>query len=168
MVARFDPTGAFFAFLALPERRVGLEVVHQEFRGLEGRLPVRRSGHDQHDVLAWYDAAEAMNDGQALQRPARQRLIGVAADFRFRHARVVLERQRGDRFAIVVATADAAEGDDRADIGTALAQRGDFLRDVEIGFLDANGRRDGHGVISRRSSAGRMQSRGRRISQRPA
>ena len=55
--------------------------------------------------------------------------------------------KRGDRLAIVVAATDAAEGDDRADIGAALAQDSDFLRDVEIGFLDANGRRDGHGVI---------------------
>jgi hypothetical protein len=42
---------------------------------------VRRSGHDQHDVLARRDAAEPMNDGEALQRPARQRLVGVTADF---------------------------------------------------------------------------------------
>ena len=34
-----------------------------------------------------------------------------------------------------------------ADIGTAFGQRRDFLRDVEIGFLNANGRRDGHGII---------------------
>ena len=36
--------------------------------------------------------------------------------------------------------------DDRADIGAASGQRRDFLRDVEIGFLDADGRRDGHGM----------------------
>ncbi len=34
--------------------------------------------------------------------------------------------------------------DDGADIGAAFAQRRDLLRDVEIGFLDANGRGDGH------------------------
>src|SRR6185312_17492485 len=69
MLARFDPACAFAAFLALPERRIRLEVVHQEFRCFEGCLAVRRSGHDQHDVLARRDAAEAMNDGEALQRP---------------------------------------------------------------------------------------------------
>ena len=34
--------------------------------------------------------------------------------------------------------------DHRADIGAAFAQRRDFLRDVEIRLLDANGGRDGH------------------------
>src|ERR1700750_2374668 len=70
MVAGFYPALAFLALLALPERRAGLEIVHQEFRRLEGRLPVRRRGHHQHDVFARSDAAEAVDDGQALQRPA--------------------------------------------------------------------------------------------------
>jgi hypothetical protein len=54
----------------------------------------------------------------------------------------MLERQRGNRLAILIAATDAAEGDDRADIGTAACQRCDFPRDVEIGFLNANGSRD--------------------------
>ena len=60
-------------------------------------------------------------------------------DFGFGHAGIMFERQRGDRFAILAAAADAAEGNDRADIGAAARQRRDFLRDVEIGFLDADG-----------------------------
>jgi hypothetical protein len=32
MALRLDPAGAAGAFLALPERRIGLEVIHQEFR----------------------------------------------------------------------------------------------------------------------------------------
>ncbi|GCC48658.1 hypothetical protein chiPu_0032639, partial [Chiloscyllium punctatum] len=80
MVARLDPARAAGAFLALPERRVGLEIVHQELGSFECGLPVRRGGHDQHDVLARRDAAEAMDDGEALQRPARQRLVGVASN----------------------------------------------------------------------------------------
>ena len=84
-----------------------------------------------------------MNDGEALQRPARHRFIGVPPDLSLRHAGIMLERQRGDRLAVLAAAADAGERDDGADIGAALRQRRDFLRDVEIGFLDADGRGDG-------------------------
>src|SRR5437660_9540828 len=143
-VACLDPARAFFAFLALPERRVGLEIIHQEFRRFEGCLAMRRRRHHQHAVLAWRDAAEPVNDGEPLQQPARQRLVGVAPDLGLRHAGIMLERQRGDRFAVLAAAADAAERDDGADIGAAFGERRDFLRDVEIRLLDANGRRDGH------------------------
>src|SRR4028119_324834 len=39
---RLDPAadGSVLEVLALPERRAGLQVVHQEFRGLERRAPV--------------------------------------------------------------------------------------------------------------------------------
>ena len=57
--------------LLLPERRAGLEVVHQELGGGEGGLAVRRGGHDQHDVVAGRSVADAMHDQARLQRPAR-------------------------------------------------------------------------------------------------
>ena len=82
---------------------MGLAQARSTMRHATGAHPKRRTGRF------------------ALQRPARQRFIGVAPDFGFRHAGVVLERQRGDRLAIVVAATDAAERDDRADIGAAFA-----------------------------------------------
>ena len=62
----------------------------------------------------------AVDDGQARQRPARQRFIGMPLDLGFRHAGIMFERQRRDRFAVLAAAADAAERDDGADIGAAL------------------------------------------------
>src|SRR5690348_18497598 len=58
----------------------------------------------------------------------------------------MLEGQRRDVLAILVATANAGETYDRADVGTAVCQRGDFTRDVEIGLLDADGRLRGHAI----------------------
>src|SRR6185312_16457052 len=60
-------------------------------------------------------------------------------DFGFRHARIMLERQRRDVVATLAAAADAGERHHRADIGAALAQRRDLARDVEIVLLDTNG-----------------------------
>src|ERR1700754_1263863 len=65
-------------------------------------------------------------------------------DFGFGHARIMFERQRGDRFAILATPANAAERNHCADIGAPAGHRRDFLRDVEIGFLDANRRVDQH------------------------
>ena len=48
----------------------------------------------------------------------RARLRDVTLDFGFGHARVMLERERRDRLALLRPTADAGEADDRADIGT--------------------------------------------------
>src|SRR3954453_5469595 len=45
VAARLNPGGSGRAFLALPERRVGFEVIHQELRRLERRLPVLGRGH---------------------------------------------------------------------------------------------------------------------------
>src|ERR1700739_3635725 len=66
-------------------------------------------------------------------------------DFGLRHSRIVFERQRRDRLVIFAAApANAAETHDRADIGAAFGQRGDFPRDVEIGFLNTDGDRNSH------------------------
>ena len=50
---------------------LGFQIIHQEFGGLERRLPVRRGGDDKHDIVAGHEAAIAVNDGDAEQRPAR-------------------------------------------------------------------------------------------------
>ncbi len=68
----------------------------------------------------------------------------MAFDFGLGHPRVMFERQRCDRFAVLAAAADAAETDDGADIAAALGQHRDLMADVEIGFLDADGRCGSH------------------------
>src|SRR5579884_963076 len=64
LVAGVDPAAllAFPQDFLLPERRMALQIIHQEFRGLERRLPMRRRGDDEHDRLAGMDAAVAMHD----------------------------------------------------------------------------------------------------------
>src|SRR5215212_10595136 len=59
LAVRLNPGDSGRAFLALPERRIGFKVIHQELRRLERRLPVLGRGHHQHDILAGGDAADA-------------------------------------------------------------------------------------------------------------
>ena len=73
------------------------------------------------------------------KRPARFRLLDVALDLGFRHAGIMLERERGDRLARFVAAADAGEGHHRADIGAPARQLRRFGGGVERLALQANG-----------------------------
>ena len=65
----------------------------------------------------------AVDDGDAKERPARLRLLDMARDLGFCHARIMLERERGDRRAVFVAAADARESDHRTDIGAPVRER---------------------------------------------
>jgi hypothetical protein len=60
----------------------------------------------------------------------------------------VFERQRRDGLAALAAAANAGETHDGADVGTPFGERRYFLRDVEIGFLDADGHGSGHEIIA--------------------
>jgi len=155
MGAGLDPAGSFSvscnvswrAFLALPERRAGLQVIHQELGRLERRLAVLRGRQHKHDVFAGRDAAETVNDGQPVQRPARHRFFGMAHDLGLRHPGIVFQGQRRDVVTALAAAADAGKCHHRADVGPAMGQACNFARDVEIGFLDANGDDRGHGLL---------------------
>src|SRR5450432_2035212 len=116
VMLRVDPTGSRSTFFALPERRVGFEIVHQKFRRLKRRLPMLRGGQHQHDIFAGYDAADAVNDRQSRQRPARHRGIGMPRNFGLGHSWIMFERQCRDRLAAFAAPANPAETDDGADI----------------------------------------------------
>ena len=76
------------------------------------------------------------------QRAARLR--DVALDLGFRHAGIMLERERGDRLAGLVAAANAGEGDQRADVGAAARQLAGFRGGVERLALQAHGGGHGH------------------------
>ena len=52
--------------LLLPERRAGLQIVHEEFGRLEGRLPVREAVTTRTMSLARHDAAIAVDDGEPM------------------------------------------------------------------------------------------------------
>ncbi len=146
-----DPVGTPGALFLLPERRAGLQIVHQKFRRRESGLAMRRRGRDQHDIVARNQPPIAVDHRDAEQRPARARFLDMALDLGLRHAGIVFQRHRHD----AVVAADAGEGRDRADVGAPVRQPRDLGADVEILALDADGQ------LSLRSSAGRTRSRAR-------
>jgi hypothetical protein len=108
---------------------------------------MRRRRRHHHDVLAGHDAAVAVDHRHADERPAFARLGDVPLDLRLGHAGIMLERQRGDRLAVLVAAADAGEGDDGADVGTPVRQLRRLGGEVERFALDADGVGHGGNVV---------------------
>src|ERR1700730_12221748 len=108
--APLDPTLALGCFLAFPEWRVGLQPVDQEMAGSERGLAMRRGGRHQHDAVARFQPALAVDDQRIGKRPAP---IGFGLDLgelSLGHAGVVFEAQRRDplRPAHVAHQADKA------------------------------------------------------------
>src|SRR5581483_962562 len=133
-----DPIRAIGTLDLFPKWGARLQVIHQEFRGGERRLAMRGRGDDQDDVLAWPDAAIAMDHSGAEKRPALSRLGHMPFDLGLGHPGIVLERERGDRRPGLVSTADAGEGDDGADIAATFAQPCALGRGVERFPLQAD------------------------------
>src|SRR5882672_6091325 len=90
--ARLDPGRAAGAVLLLPERRLRLEVVHDELAGGEGIAAMRARHRDEHDRVVRLELAVAMNHGAVHHLPARGGLVDDLADRVLRHAGVMLER----------------------------------------------------------------------------
>src|SRR5260221_14455322 len=74
---RLDPARAFGRVLALPERRAGLQVIHDEFASGESIAAVRARHADQHDAIAGLERADAMDHEGVDEVPAR---MGLGAD----------------------------------------------------------------------------------------
>src|SRR5262245_46584886 len=55
------PAATLRAALALPERRAGLEIIHEKLCGAEGCFAMLRCGQHQHDVVAGLEGAVAMH-----------------------------------------------------------------------------------------------------------
>src|SRR5262245_21223772 len=126
-------------FDLLPERRAGLEVVHQELGGGESLLPMGGGGNDEDNVFARLQPAIAVDDGDAEERPAPLGRLHVARDLGLGHARVVLERHGRERGSALVAAADAGEGDHGADIAAAMAELCRLAGGVEWLALQSDG-----------------------------
>src|SRR6185312_893441 len=129
-----------------PERRARLQVVHQKFRRGESSRAMRRGGDHQNDRLARRETAVAMDDRDAHQRPARERLADMPLDFRFRHAGVVFERERRDGLAFLRAATDAGELHEGADIAAPTRQLRRFCCGIEQLTLQADGDVGLHGA----------------------
>src|SRR5262249_41973226 len=129
---RLDPALAAGAFHLLPERRAGLEIVHQKLGSREGVAAMRRRRDDEHDVLARRDPSIAVDHRDAEQRPAPFGFFHVPCDLGFRHARIVFENQRRDGIAGLRSPAQAGERDHRADVAAPASERRGLGGDVEI------------------------------------
>src|SRR5688500_10724872 len=75
-IARLDPAPAGGGALALPEPGVALQMVHREVGGEERVAAMARRGGDEDDGLAGLERAGAVEDQEAVERPALHRLGG--------------------------------------------------------------------------------------------
>jgi hypothetical protein len=119
----------------LPERGLGLQVVHQKLAGLK-RLPAvsGRHGHH-HDLLARLKDTDPVNDARRADLETLLCLVDHGLDGPLGHAGVVLELHRTHALPVVAVTHRADERRHRAHAGIACAQRGDLDAEVEIGDL---------------------------------
>src|ERR1700730_10594488 len=89
-----NPAFAGRGLLALPERRFGLEPVDQEMAGGECGLAMRRRGGGEHNSVAGFEPAVAVDHQHRIERPAPMGLgLDLGQPF-FCHAGIVLEGQR--------------------------------------------------------------------------
>ena len=114
--ARIDPARALGGGLLLPERRLRLQVVHQELAGLERVAAVRRGDHHQHDLVARLQRADAMDHAHAADVEAPARLVDHRLDRALGHAGVVLELHRRHAGAVVAVAHRADEAGHGADL----------------------------------------------------
>src|SRR5262245_3935229 len=108
-LARVDPARAVRVVLFFPERRLRLEVVHDELAGGERIAAMAARDRHQHDLVVRLQLAVAVDHGVVHDLPARARLFDDLLDRVFGHARVVLERHR------IIAAHLADEARHRAD-----------------------------------------------------
>jgi hypothetical protein len=99
---------------------------------------MRRCRDHQDDIFARLQAPIAMDHAHAEQWPTALRRLDMACDLRLGHFRIMLEGQRGDRLAGLIAATDACERDDRADVAASACQPGDFAADIEVLALQTN------------------------------
>src|SRR5215475_10936964 len=136
----FDPRLTARALDLLPERGVRFQIVHEKFGCRKRRLAVGRRSHDKYDFFARRDPPIAVNNGDAQQPPPVRGFGYVTLDLGFRHARIMLECQRCDRFAILDAPANSRKCDDSSHITLPVRKRCRFRSGVKGLALQSDGR----------------------------
>ncbi len=154
--AAFDPAFAGGGVLAFPERRVGLQPVDEEMAGGERRLAVWRGRRHQHDAVARFEPAVAVDDEARIERPAPVRLGLDLFKLLLGHAGVVFEGQRLDPVGTAEIAHQPDKAGDPADARVAGSEAVEFGADVEILALHADHRSNPP------SPAGRSRPRRRR------
>src|SRR5580704_1154915 len=120
----------------LPERRLGLQIIHEKRRRRESLSAMLARGDDENDWLARKNQTMPVHGEDAFERPAGGRLKGGAIDFGLRHSGIMLDFERRQGAAFV--TAKPGETYQRADIGAPLGQPGGFRRNIEALRLNAH------------------------------
>src|ERR1700737_5094515 len=127
-----DPAFAGWGFLALPERRFGLQPVDQEMAGGEGGLAVRRGGGDEHDAVAGFQPAVAGDHQHRIERPAAMCLgLDLGKPF-LGHARIMAEGQPRTRRAAAHIPPQPDKAGNAADAVIAGGEPFELYADIEI------------------------------------
>ncbi len=87
----------------LPERRLGLQIIHEKRRRRESLAAMQARGDDENDRLARKDQTMPVRGEDSFERPAGGRLKGGAVDFCLRHARIMFDFERREGAALVAA-----------------------------------------------------------------
>src|SRR5205807_5553326 len=119
----------------LPERRLGLQVIHEKRRRRESLAPMLAGGDDENDRLARKDQPMPVHGEDSFERPARSRLKRGAVDLGLRHARIMFDFERREGAPLVAAKPGKTY--QRAYIGAPLRQPGGFRRNIETLLLNA-------------------------------
>src|SRR5471032_1777175 len=137
-VPSFHPAWPLRRGFLLPERRPGLEVVHDEITGLKRGLAMSTGNPDEHDGLTRLKRPYPMQHLKPEQRPA---LSGLGSDLLqglFGHAGIMLQ-EHPRHFPPVIEiphVADKTHHRTNADIGG--MQRIDLGTGIELSHLDPN------------------------------
>src|SRR5437016_10538579 len=134
----------------LPERRLGLQIIHEEGRRRESLAAMLARGDDENDRFARPDQSMPVHGEGAFERPAGGRLKGCAVDFGLRHSGIMFDFERREDAALVAAKPRKTY--QRADIGASLRQPGDFGRNIETFLLNAHKYPAAHAFIPRSSA----------------
>src|ERR1700694_2563501 len=89
--ARLDPALAFGRLFFFPEWRAGLEVIHDELARGERLSAVCAGDRDEHDLVAWLERPDAVNDERVVDIPAPLCIIDNLLQRFLGHPRVMLQ-----------------------------------------------------------------------------
>src|SRR5439155_25977130 len=130
--SRFDPARSLRSFFFLPERRAGLEVVHDEFAGREGLAAMGAGDHYEHDLIGGFQLADAVNHEHFHHVPAGFRFGDDLFERLLGHAGIVLQRHLHHHITVVDVTAQADKARHCTGLGVVEPERGDLCACVAV------------------------------------
>src|SRR5260221_1894270 len=136
--SRLDPARALRGFFLFPERRAGLEIIHDELASGKGFAAVRSGDDDEHDLVGGLQLADAVNHEHFHYVPAGLRLGDDFFEGLLGHAGIVFESHLRHRGAVVGVAAYPDKARHRADLRVAASERRDLGARVEVLRLDTH------------------------------